>query len=176
MTQVFLSLGSNIQRHRHITAALDALAAHFGALEISSVYESESVGFNGSDFFNLVVGIDTELAIAELSAELKQIEDDNGRNRSGPKFSPRTLDIDILTFGDFVGVEAGVNLPREEITENAFVLLPLAELAPDLPHPVLSQTYRELWQGYDQNRQQLWAVDFIWQGRKISEGCRPRSE
>jgi len=168
MTRVYLSLGSNIHRHRHILAALDALADAFGELIVSPVYESKSVGFDGSNFFNLVVGIDTRLSVAALSDALKQIENDNGRVRSGPKFSPRTLDIDILTYGDFAGVEHGVELPRAEITKNAFVLLPLAEIAGDEIHPQLKQAYGALWSAYDQASQALWRVDFEWRERVIS--------
>ncbi len=168
MTAIYLSLGSNVDRQKHITAALDALAAYFGDLVISPVYESKSIGFDGSNFFNLVVGADTDLAIAELSELLKKIEDDNGRKRSGPKFSPRTLDIDILTYGDFVGIENGIELPRAEITKNAFVLLPLAVIAPQVLHPQLQKTYGQLWQQYDQASQSLWAIDFDWRGERIS--------
>lgn len=170
VTQVYLSLGSNINRQHNIHAALDALANQFGALQISSVYESKSVGFNGSNFFNLVVGITPNLSIPALSDALKKIEDDNGRSRQGPKFSPRTLDIDILTYGDFVGIDgdSGIVLPRAEITQNAFVLLPLTEIAPEQKHPQLQQTYAKLWQVYDKKSQSLWPVDFIWRGEKIS--------
>lgn len=168
MTRVYLSLGSNIHRHQHIHAALDALADAFGELMISPVYESKSVGFDGSNFFNLVVGVDTDLPIAALSDQLKQIENDNGRVRSGPKFSPRTLDIDILTYGDFVGVEHGVELPRTEITKNAFVLLPLAEIAGTEKHPALLGTYDALWESYDKASQSLWRVDFTWRERQVS--------
>lgn len=168
MTDIYLSLGSNVDRHTNITAALDALSELLGELKISSVYESKSIGFDGSNFFNLVVGADTNLSIAELSETLKRIEDNNGRKRNGPKFSPRTLDIDILTYGDFVGTEGGVELPRAEITKNAFVLLPLAEIAPQVLHPQLQKTYRELWQGYDQGSQSLWSIDFSWNGKIIS--------
>lgn len=168
MTAIYLSLGSNVDRHKNITAALNALAELFGELQISSVYESKSVGFDGSNFFNLVVGADTMLSIAELSETLKRIEDNNGRKRNGPKFSPRTLDIDILTYGDFVGVDAGVELPRAEITQNAFVLLPLAEIAPDSLHPQLQKTYRDLWFEYDKASQSLWAIDFEWSGKLVS--------
>jgi 2-amino-4-hydroxy-6-hydroxymethyldihydropteridine diphosphokinase len=171
MTQVYLSLGSNIDRHRHVLAGLDALADRFGDLLVSSVYESKSVGFDGSNFFNLVVGIRTGLPIAELWEILKKIEDDNGRSRQGPKFSPRTLDIDILTYGNFVGMEAGVELPRPEIIQNAFVLQPLAEIAPDVLHPALGVAYAELWRDYDKRQQQLWPVDFIWRGRQVSSGA-----
>lgn len=168
MTAIYLSLGSNVDRHKHILAALDALHELLGELNISSVYESKSVGFDGSNFFNLVVGAETDLSIAELSENLKRIEDNNGRKRNGPKFSPRTLDIDILTYGDFVGVENGVELPRAEITKNAFVLLPLAEIAPSISHPQLQKNYRQLWADYDQASQKLWAIDFEWSGQVIS--------
>lgn len=160
MTCVYLGLGSNVDRHRHIRAALDALTELLGKLQISSVYESKSVGFDGSHFFNLVVSAETQLGVADLSEQLKKIEDNNGRKRSGPKFSPRTLDIDILMYGDFVGVESGVELPRAEITQNAFVLLPMAEIAPQVIHPVLKKSFAELWDGYDKTSQQLWRIDF----------------
>lgn len=169
MTEIYLSLGSNVDRHRNITAALDALADLFGELKISSVYESKSVGFDGSNFFNLVVGADTTLFIVELSETLKRIEDEYGRKRNGPKFSPRTLDIDILTYGDFAGIEHGIELPRAEITKNAFVLLPLAEIAPNVFHPQLQKTYRALWLDYDQASQSLWPIDFEWKGLVISK-------
>lgn len=168
MTRVFLGLGSNIHRHQHIAAALDALHGVFGELKISTVYESKSVGFNGSNFFNLVVGMETGLSVPALSEILKKIEDDNGRCRQGPKFSPRTLDIDILTYGDFVGVEHGITLPRAEITQNAFVLLPLREIAGGEKHPALQQTYAALWEAYDKQAQSLWPVDFVWREQKIS--------
>lgn len=168
MTVIYLSLGSNVDRHKNIAAALDALADLFCDLKISSVYESKSVGFDGSNFLNLVVGTDTTLSIVELSETLKRIEDNNGRKRNGPKFSPRTLDIDILTYGDFVGVKSDIELPRAEITKNAFVLLPLAEIAPDVLHPQLQKTYRDIWQEYDQTSQSLWVIDFDWNGKVIS--------
>lgn len=168
MITAYLGLGSNIHRHQHIAAALDALKAAFGELEISRVYESKSVGFNGSNFFNLVVGIKTDLSIPALSEALKKIEDDNGRCRQGPKFSPRTLDIDILTYGDFVGTEQGISLPRAEITQNAFVLLPLTDVAAEKNHPALGLSYAALWRDYDKNAQQLWPVEFLWHDQKIS--------
>lgn len=167
MAEVLLSLGSNLDRERYILAALDALADHFGELELSSVYESESVGFNGSPFFNMVVGIHTEMTVGELSKWLKQVEDQNGRRRNCPKFSSRTLDIDILIYDSFVGEVDGVLLPRDEVDKNAFVLWPLAELKPAGVHPVRRQSYAQLWSQYDQD-QKLWPVDFYWRERQIS--------
>lgn len=168
MARVYISIGSNIDRERYITAALDALAGWFDEPLISSVYESESVGFDGSPFYNLVVGVDTDLSVAELSARFKQLEADNGRRRDVPKFSPRTLDLDILTYDHEVGRVDGVELPRGEILKNAFVLLPLAEIAPTAVHPVCRECYQALWQAYDRD-QKLWPVDFTWQGRRISQ-------
>lgn len=168
MTRVYLSLGSNIEREHHISAGLDELADQFGEVIISSVFESEAVGFSGSNFFNLATGIDTQMSIGELSDTLKAIEARHGRKRQGPKFSSRTLDIDILSYDDFVGEQAGVKLPRSEITKNAFVLWPLAEIAPNEKHPVLNQSYASLWRTYDKSKQALWRVEFQWRGKIIS--------
>ncbi len=162
MAEVYVSIGSNIDREKNITAALNALAALFGELLVSSVYESESVGFSGEPFFNLAARFHTSLSVAELSSALRAIEHDNGRRRDEPRFSARTLDIDILTWGECCGVVDGIRLPREEIVQNAFVLLPMAELVPDKVHPETGKTYRELWQLYDQSQQNLWRVDFFW--------------
>lgn len=169
MVEVCLGLGSNVEPEQHIRAALNALAATFGDLQISRVFESEAVGFTGNNFYNLVVLVQTALDIPELVTVLRGIENDNGRDRSKPKFSPRTLDIDILTYGDLVGVFNGVQLPREEIVQNAFVLWPLAELLPDRKHPENGQTYSELWNAYAKQSQQLAPVDFYWRGEFISK-------
>ncbi|MGL6160462.1 2-amino-4-hydroxy-6-hydroxymethyldihydropteridine diphosphokinase [Microbulbifer sp.] len=162
MAQVFLSLGSNIDRERHIRAGLDALAAEFGELQISRVFESVAVGFTSDNFYNLVVGIRTELPLGQLALRLREIEDANGRLRSGPKFSARTLDIDILTYDDLSGTVDGVKLPRAEIEKNAFVLQPLAELAPEVVHPLTGKTFARMWAEYDKSKQKLWPVPFTW--------------
>ncbi|WP_444920888.1 2-amino-4-hydroxy-6-hydroxymethyldihydropteridine diphosphokinase [Microbulbifer sp. CnH-101-G] len=162
MAQVYLSLGSNINRAQYIRAALDALAGRFGELQVSRVFESEAVGFQGDNFYNLVVGLQTDLPVGQLALCLRGIEDANGRLRSGPKFSARTLDIDILTYDHLTGTVDGVKLPRGEIVKNAFVLQPLAEIAPEVLHPVEQKTYRQLWNEYDQASQKLWPVEFIW--------------
>lgn len=169
MASVYLSLGSNIHREQHLLAALEALSAHFGALQCSSVYESEAVGFNGAPFLNLVVGLHTDQSIGALAQMLRHIEDNNGRDRRAVRFSARTLDIDILTYDQCVGELDGVKLPREEILKHAFVLQPLAELAPEVVHPQTKKTYRNLWQAFDKASQALWPVTFIWRGVDLSQ-------
>lgn len=163
MALIYLSLGSNINRERHIGAALDALANHFGALEISTVYESVAVGFEGDSFYNLVVGINSDLPVGEITKVLKRIEDCNGRDRSAPKFGPRSLDIDILTVDTLAGEVDGINLPRNEVLKNAFVLQPLAELAAEMKHPLTGKTLGQHWQEFDKASQELWPVRFEWQ-------------
>ncbi|GAB3110140.1 2-amino-4-hydroxy-6-hydroxymethyldihydropteridine diphosphokinase [Aestuariicella hydrocarbonica] len=167
MARVYLSLGSNIEPRTYIAAGLDALADRFGELVISPVYESEAVGFDGDNFLNLVVGVETALSVGELSLQLKAIEDANGRERSGPKYSGRTLDIDILTYDDVCGVVDGITLPRGEVLRNAFVLQPLSDIAPQQRHAKTGESFADLWQRYDRD-QKLWKIDFHWQRQQIS--------
>jgi 2-amino-4-hydroxy-6-hydroxymethyldihydropteridine diphosphokinase len=173
MAQVFVSIGSNIDRQRYIGCCLDALSQSYDALQISSVYESEAVGFAGDRFYNLVVGFTADQTLPELFSRLRRIELDHDRCHNAVKFSARTLDIDILSYDDFIGEfrlndGSGGHLPRHEITQNAFVLQPLAEIAPDRLHPDLGRSYRQLWQAYDKSSQSLWPVSFVWQGRELS--------
>lgn len=168
MTWVNLGLGSNIDAERNMRSCLDALLLRFNDLAVSNVFESEAVGFKGDNFLNMAVGFDTELGIEELAGELKAIEAKHGRDRMQPRFSGRTLDIDILTYGDRTGSVGGIELPRAEITENAFVLWPLSQIAPRQKHPRLQRSFKALWEDYDKSRQKLWPVDFEWHGRVIS--------
>lgn len=173
MAQVFLGLGSNIERERYMSAGLDALHGLFGELALSPVYDSPAIGFQGQPFLNMVVAVDTGLSVAELAARLRHIEVEHGRPDNATRFSPRQLDIDILTYEDLVGNVDGVELPRGEILENAFVLRPLADLAPDAIHPVEMRTYAQLWADYDASSQPLERVPFTWRGRSIPVIARP---
>lgn len=160
--KVALSLGSNIDRYRHITAGLDALKAEYGEVVCSPVYESAAVGFDGSAFLNLIALVETDASVTQINAKLKEIEDTNGRVRSNPKFSSRTLDIDVVTYGDACGEIEGVELPRAELFKNAFVLLPMKDLMPNELVPGSKQTYSELCATVDFSEQQLKQVAFNW--------------
>ncbi len=168
MAQVSLSIGSNQNAEFYILKALDALRHRYGELIISSVYESQAVGFTGGNFLNLVVLLNTQESLQELAHFLKHLESENGRIQGQPRFSARTLDVDILTYDDLQGVFEGITLPREEITENAYVLCPLAEVNGDWIHPLHQLTLKSLWLEYDKSRQNLWPVDFFWHSRQIS--------
>ncbi|WNO60107.1 2-amino-4-hydroxy-6-hydroxymethyldihydropteridine diphosphokinase [Rheinheimera sp. MMS21-TC3] len=160
MALIYISVGSNMDRDRHIRQGVKALEQHLGALQLSSVYESEAVGFCGDSFYNLVVGANTGLSILECKSLFKQIEDKYGRDRTAERFSGRTLDLDLLTYDDLI-CQQPVQLPRAEITENAFVLWPLAEIAPQQIHPITKKSYAELWRNYAK-QQKLWPVPFDW--------------
>jgi len=162
MAQIYISIGSNIDRDRSIRGGVGDLGERFGQLTLSSVYESEAVGFDGDNFYNLVAAFDTDMDVQEVAAHLREIEDRHGRVRSGPRFSSRTLDIDLLLYDDLILETPGLSIPRDEITKNAFVLWPLAELAPKAVHPVLKRSYGELWEAFDKDKQPLWPVTFNW--------------
>ena len=144
MTRVFVSIGSNVEREHHVRSAINALRTRFGTVRASRVYETVAVGFRGDPFLNLVAGFDTNLELEELVDTLRDVETRNGRQRTEKCYGPRTLDIDVLVFGDLICDEDPVELPRSEILRQAYILLPLAELAPNTQHPVLGECYVDL--------------------------------
>lgn len=160
MATIYISLGSNINREKNTRAGIAALKWAFGDLTLSSVYESESVGFVGDAFYNMVISCEVGSLVHDTNQILRDIEDANGRDRNGPKFSSRTLDLDLLLYDDLQLDDNGLKLPREEILNNAFVLWPLAEIAPDLKHPETKASYFELWAAFDKSRESLRPVDF----------------
>lgn len=162
MARVYVSVGSNIDKVPNIRGGVQALRQRYGALILSSVYQSRAVGFAGDDFYNLVLGFDTRESIAQVAACLREIEERFGRVRGGPRFSSRTLDLDLLLYDDVVQESDEIELPRDEITKHAHVLLPLAEIAPQRIHPRLGQTYGELWNAFDRPEQALWPIEFDW--------------
>jgi len=148
MAWVWVSIGSNIEREKHVRAAVQALHEQFGSLVVSPVYETPAEGFEGNPFYNLVVGFDTGMTPSALHARLRGIEEANGRTRGADKFSSRTLDIDALTYAEQITDEGGKHLPRDEIMRYAFVLKPLADVAGEQVHPECRRTYSDLWQDH----------------------------
>ncbi len=151
MSQGYISIGSNIDKEIYIPASIKALSQLFGELIISSVYSSESVGFTGDSFYNLVVGFSSELTVKEVAKHLRNIELANGRTQESQKFSSRTLDLDLLLYDDLIINDGRLQIPRDEIQSYAFVLEPLAEVAPTLRHPVNGLSYAELWDRFDKS-------------------------
>jgi len=160
MAEVFLGLGTNVDRERSMRAGLEALKSLDTNLVVSKMYESVAVGFEGAPFYNCVVQLHTELSLAELIVALKAIENTNGRDRSTQVADGKGLDIDVLTYGGLTGCFDGVELPRSDIIRYAHVLLPLSEIAPSVCLPGTETSYQDLWLGFDKKGQQLEVVDF----------------
>ena len=147
----YISIGSNIDKDKNIPASLKALADQFGKLTVSSIYESEPVGFTGDAFYNLVVGFESDLDVKDIAKLLRQIELDQGRSRDSKKFSARTLDLDLILYGDLIIHDGRLQIPRSEIERYAFVLEPLVEIAGSSRHPVKHVSYAELWAKFDKS-------------------------
>ncbi|RUO34380.1 2-amino-4-hydroxy-6-hydroxymethyldihydropteridine diphosphokinase [Aliidiomarina shirensis] len=167
--QISIGIGSNINREENIRGAVLALSRYYQQLQVSPVYESEALGFTGPPFYNLVVSFRSSNTLLEIQQQCKDIEESFGRPAETEKYSSRTLDLDILLFGDLVQESARngePDLPRSEILTSAFVLKPLADLHPLHKHPIEQQTFQELWKRFlhsDAGQQQpLTVVSFRW--------------
>jgi len=157
MSRIYLSIGSNIDKEKNIRSCLKRLKEDFPDIVFSQLYETEAVGFDGDTFINLAARLETKLAPKEMDHYLKQIENEHARTRGGEKFTSRTLDFDLLLYDDLV-LHPEMDIPRKEITKYAFVLFPLAEIAPDYIHPELKLTIRELSEGSTLDKTQLTAI------------------
>ncbi len=150
MPRVYISIGSNVNAEANIGAAIAALKKLYAGLTLSTVYKNRAVGFDGDDFLNLVVGLETEQSIPDFVEHLHCIEAAQGRARhTEKKFSSRTLDMDLLLYGSEVFHSDSISIPRDEITRYAFVLQPLFELVPDYYHPTEKCTIAQLWGSFD---------------------------
>ncbi|HEX4649562.1 MAG TPA: 2-amino-4-hydroxy-6-hydroxymethyldihydropteridine diphosphokinase [Steroidobacteraceae bacterium] len=150
MPDVYVAAGSNVEPERNLARAVTELGREFPGARFSPWYRNRAAGFEGDDFINLVVGFDTTLTVRALLERLHAIEELCGRPRAAPRWAPRTMDLDVLLFGDLVCDEPGLRLPRPDLLKRAYMLGPLAALAPEVRHPTAGLTIGELWRRFDQ--------------------------
>ncbi len=148
MPRIFVGIGSNIEPEKNIRGAVRALRDAYGAVVLSRVYESTTQGFSGDNFYNLVAAFDSAESVEAVKARLAAIETAHGRARGDRRLASRTLDLDLLLYDNAVVHRAGIDLPRADIREYAFVLAPLAEIAPNLRHPETGESYKEMWEKF----------------------------
>ncbi|OBU25015.1 2-amino-4-hydroxy-6-hydroxymethyldihydropteridine diphosphokinase [Photobacterium aquimaris] len=157
MITAYISIGSNVEREHYLPAGVAAVAKLATAWRMSRVFEAEPVGFEGDNFFNSVIEIKTSLSLVTLQQSLKEIERQLGRPDNAAKNQSRTIDLDILLYGDVIN-EASPTLPRSDLYKFAFVLWPMSELCPELVIPGQQQTIAQLWQQFSP-QQSLWPVE-----------------
>ena len=158
MARVYVSIGSNIDREKNIPTCLENLQEKYGELQVSTIYESKAVGFEGDNFYNLVAGLDTDDDVYEVLNTLRNIENIHGRERNSKHFSSRTLDIDLLLYDDLVLHEPGLEIPRDDLVQYVFVLQPLVEINPDYMHPVLNKTVAKILDESGMESKDMWPV------------------
>lgn len=170
MTLLVLSIGSNVERERNIRFALQQLEQQFGGLRRSPVYQTAAVGFEGPDFYNLVVAVETELTLDAVLEQVRAIEAGTGRVRGEKRFQSRTLDIDVLLYGEAMLHEQGYDIPREEIRLVAYVLKPLADLLPTALHPQLGISFLQMWREHQGEETEMKAVPWSTDPGQLSAG------
>ena len=161
MATVYLGLGSNINPIANLSLAVAELRDRFGEVTLSSVYRSKPLGFDGEDFLNLVARVVTELSPGELCDTLGQIHDKSGRERRSARFVSRSLDIDLLIYDQLVTDDPPVRVPRRDVLEYSFVLVPLAEIGADYVHPVSGRTIADHLEKFDTSCHPLTRQDVI---------------
>ena len=165
-TKVYFCLGSNIRPHQNISFAIRRVRRKFSNVESSSLYSSKAVGFDGDDFLNIVLCVNTEMSLADVLNYADTLEQEAGRVRvRRGRFDSRTLDVDVLMYGDLAGEHEGRIWPNQDLNENAHVLLPMSEIAGDVAHPSKGLKFGELWKQFDHQDHQdqlLRRVDLVY--------------
>jgi 2-amino-4-hydroxy-6-hydroxymethyldihydropteridine pyrophosphokinase len=155
MPQVFVAAGSNVEPERHLARAVAHLQGQFPDVRFSPWYRNRAAGFEGDDFINLAASFTSTLPVHEVLERLHCIEALCGRPRDTPKWAPRTMDLDILLYDDLICEEPRLKLPRPDLLKRAYMLGPLADLAPELLHPTAGVTIAELWRRFDRKAHPL---------------------
>lgn len=160
MPKAFVGIGSNVNPEKNIFSGIHQLSEVGFILATSNIYESKAFGFDGSNFYNLAVLLETEQSAYNLSQLIREIENRHGRLRDGPRFSSRTLDLDLLIYDDLIQHDNELDIPREDILKHAFVLKPLVDIAGELIHPELKLKLSDIWASFNQDDQELWPAKF----------------
>ena len=159
MTDVYVAAGSNVDPVNHLRMAVDALRQAYPSLRVSPAYRNKAVGFTGDDFINLVAGFSTNDPVARVREQLQAIETLCGRPPLAPKWAARSMDLDILLFGQLISTEPGFVIPRPDLLRRPYMLKPMADIAPDVVHPQLQKSMRELWESFDSAGHEMQAFD-----------------
>ena len=160
MARIFVGVGSNIDPEINIRGGMRALRELFGDVLVSPVYESRAFGFDGDNFLNLVAGFESGLEIGEVAGLLRELEVRFGRTPGLPKYSSRTLDLDLLLYDDLIVETGGQKIPRPDIMQLGFVLCPLAQIAGDLRHPETGERFRDMWNNFEGEGRDLVRTEF----------------
>jgi 2-amino-4-hydroxy-6-hydroxymethyldihydropteridine diphosphokinase len=155
---VFVAAGSNVEPEKNLVQACAEIRHAWNDAVFSRAYRNVAVGFDGPDFLNLVLGFTTAQPLDAVIAELRAIETRCGRPRFAPKWASRTMDLDVLLYGDLVEKTTEYTLPRPDLLKRPYMLGPLAEIAPDVVHPTADKTIGRLWEEFDRDGHAMTAV------------------
>jgi len=155
MSKVYFSIGSNKgNRSQLINEAIDKIDISIGRVELkSSIYETQSWGFKSNNFYNVCLLIESSLSVESIFNKILKIEKDMGRLKSGNKYSDRCIDIDILFVEDIIVNNKNLIIPHPRLHLRNFVLTPMLDIAPDLIHPILNKSIKQLELECDDNDQ-----------------------
>lgn len=173
MAHVYVAIGSNVDPQKNIYKAAKELARLFPGARFSSWYRNRAVGFEGDDFINGVVGFATDAALSEVIESLHAVEALCGRPRNAPRWAPRSMDLDVLLYGNAVCAEPSMTLPRPDLVKRPYMLGPLAEIAPEVVHPTAGLTIGELWQRFDRHAHPMDRIPFEQLTSRPRSGLRP---